>query len=282
MVELFGRTNVSVPDQWLSLRAPESEAEGSEMADVAVSSGSILDISPAPARWGHELRGKEARLMSFSGTEFERSVDETHAYDLTSAQLIETLSAIGRPEIEFFFLRLRRAVEEYQINGALGALATAKRDGLIGNIGLFVDGPALAVSGVWRFHDAFECVMVRRNPRFEADFQMVSALAAERRVGVVTCRPYNWGRRDLSIAWPVGDPFSSAGYLAWLRNQHPVLLGVRSRGEIEMAMDRTAAPVELGDDSLARYEDPGTWADCLSDGRPWVREAVAKVTHATV
>jgi len=172
-------------------------------------------------------------------------------------------------------------VEEFQINGALGALASAKQDGLVGHVGLYVEGPALAVSGVWRFHDAFECVMARRNPRFESDFRMIEALATERRVGLVSCQPFQWGR-GLSIAWLPGDPFRSSAYLASLREEHPVMLGVRSAAEIEFALEANASPQALPVDALAAFDDPATWRDCADDPRPWVRETVREAWHAPV
>lgn len=282
MVETFGRTNESVPSQWFRLRMPETEQEAEDLAHAAAQSGAILDLSPAPARWGHLLRRTDVRIAAFGSLEYESARDEHHAFDLTSAHLIQTLSAFGREQVDFLFLPVRRATEEFQINGALAALQTAKADGLILHVGLFAQGAALPVLTVWRFHDAFEAVLARRNPRFEADFAILAGLAKERRVGLVSCEPFDWGA-GLSIAWRQGPHWDAAGYLAWLKQHHPVLLSVRSADELFAATSRAeATPIKDAQAALSDYDNLAKWQALLDDPRPWVSDAARRASLAAI
>ena len=119
--------------------------------------------------------------MSRSRTDYILATDHDHAITLVQAHLIETLSAIGREKIDFYFLRVQRAAEEYQVSGVLEALEMARQEGHIGFVGLACDGPSLATLNLWQFHDAFDVVLIPDAVSFET----LAPLAAERRVGVV-------------------------------------------------------------------------------------------------
>ena len=136
------------------------------------------------------MRGAEDVLSVKSSAHYERATSQDHATDLMQAHLIEVLSCLGRPMIDFYFLRVRRVVEEYQINGALAALEFAKQEGHVKHIGIVADGPAIAVQGVWQFHDAFEVLLVK------PEDSSLANLAKERRVGVVTEVPFDIRERD--------------------------------------------------------------------------------------
>ncbi|MES1227687.1 MAG: hypothetical protein ABUL72_03395, partial [Armatimonadota bacterium] len=144
--------------------------------------------------------------MSMGGLDIERATEQSHATDLVQAHLIETLSAIGREYLDFYFLRIRRGLEEFQINGALEAIEMAKQEGHIRFIGLACDGPPLAALGVWQFHDAFEVVLTRDKDAYDT----LAPLARERRVGIVTCEK--------------------------LGPEHPLLRKVASPKEVQLAM----------------------------------------------
>lgn len=183
--ELLGRTNQAFPKVWLGLgtpAAPSGETWVQDLVQAAQAEKTVLDISSNPGLWGGQMRGIDALLMTQGGLEIERAPDETGATNLIQAHLIETLSAIGREWIDFYFLRVRRGLEEYQINGALQALSSAKEEGHIRYLGLSCDGPPLAVLGVWQFRDAFEVLFL---PGEDAVDQGLISLAQERRVGVV-------------------------------------------------------------------------------------------------
>lgn len=177
--EFLGRTNVAYPKTWAALSV--SSVSSPEDLVAAVRDLEIpLDISSQPALWGGFLRGGEDILSVKSSAHYERATSQDHATDLTQAHLIEVLSSVGRPMIDFYFLRVRRVVEEYQINGALAALEFAKQEGHIKHLGIYADGPIMAVQSVWQFHDAFEVVLLKT-----AD-QSLGGLASQRRVGIVT------------------------------------------------------------------------------------------------
>jgi hypothetical protein len=175
-IPIFGRTNAEFPSVWF------------EAADHAglrnATSPAVIDVSGNPARWGHEFGPTPHRLIAFGGRELETARDEQQAADFITAHLISTLSCMGGKPLDIFFLRVRRALEDHQITGALRALEEAKGEELIRFLGLSIEGPPLAVTATWRFHDAFEtlCIAEGTSP---ADLTMIRGIAAERRVGVV-------------------------------------------------------------------------------------------------
>lgn len=181
--ERLGRTNQTFPKVWLRLVASPEIGDLSSHIATASAQGTVLDISSSPALWGGQMRGTESLLMVKGGWEIERAPDEKTACDLVQAHLIQILSAIGREWIDFFFLQVRRGLEEFQITGALQALESARQEGHIKFLGLSAEGPGLAVQGVWQFHDAFEVVLLN-----EPDDGLVQ-LAQSRRVGIVTAYP---------------------------------------------------------------------------------------------
>lgn len=175
-IPIFGRTNAEFPCVWF------------EAADHAALLNSntpvVINISGNPARWGHVFGPTPHRLIAFGGRELETARDEQQAADFVTAHLISTLSCLGGRPLDLFFLRVRRALEDHQINGALRSLEEAKGEDLVRFLGLSIEGPPLAVTATWRFHDAFEAVCIAPNTS-PADTTMIRGIAAERRVGVV-------------------------------------------------------------------------------------------------
>lgn len=179
---VLGRTNVEYPKIWAALGV-SSESTPEELVNAVRDLKIPIDISSQPALWGGFLRGGEDVLVQRGTTHYERATSQDHATDLMQAHLIEVLSSIGREMVDFYFLRVRRAVEEFQINGVLAALEFAKQEGHIRHIGLLADGPSLAVQSVWQFHDAFEVVLLPEQD--EQELKALVGLAHDRRVGVV-------------------------------------------------------------------------------------------------
>lgn len=181
MKQVFGRTNIEVPDRWLRLL---SGADSGSLASAALETGLPLDVSSQPALWGGHLRREPAfestLVMVRSSTDFERSPDEDHVVHVLHAHLIEVLSSLGRQQLDFYFVRVRQRMPEYQINGVLQALEMAREDGLIRFNGLAVEAPALVVRSVWQGHDGFEAILVDEETAAE-----LQPLASERRVGVL-------------------------------------------------------------------------------------------------
>ena len=140
------------------------------------------------------MRGDDSLFLTQMSTSgYERANDDRHAGDLIQAHLIETLSSIGREWIDVYFLRVRRAVDEAQLSGALEAMELARQEGHIRYLGIVCDGSSLATLGMWQFHDAFDLLLVPRNHYDDEAYRTLAPLARERRVGVVTSRPLNWG-----------------------------------------------------------------------------------------
>ena len=187
--EFLGRTNTAYSKTWVALSV-SAQSTPEELVNAVRELAIPIDISSQPALWGGFLRGAEDVLSVKSSAHYERATSQDHATDLMQAHLIEVLSCLGRPMIDFYFLRVRRVVEEYQINGALAALEFAKQEGHVKHIGIVADGPAIAVQGVWQFHDAFEVLLVK------PEDSSLANLAKERRVGVVTEVPFDIRERD--------------------------------------------------------------------------------------
>ena len=75
----------------------------------------------------------------------------------------------------------REPWEEWQLNGALEALETAKQDGIVQHVGLACGDNDLAALAMWQFRDAFEMILVSSGQQFES----LEPLARERRAGVL-------------------------------------------------------------------------------------------------
>lgn len=217
------------------------------LVGAALETGAPIDISSHTALWGGKMRGTTATLLAVGNDDYERATDEGHACSLVQANLIEILSSIGRETIDIYYFRVRRMAEEFQISGALQALELAKQEGHIGHIGICCDGPSFGTLGAWQFHDAFETLLVPRNHYDSESYDTLSPLARERRVGIVTSRPLNWGGgtsfTDTEEHWRLrnltqsfyGQTLAQA-VIADLAKDHPVLVGVRSPAEIEQAV----------------------------------------------
>jgi hypothetical protein len=193
---------------WLRLGIPADAEDLDALVAAAQASGVPLDITRQPALWGGKMRGTESVILAASTLDYTRATDETHATHLVQAHLIELLSSLGREHLDFYFLRVREAAEEYQVSGALQAMELARQEGHLRFLGILSDGSPFATLGLWQFRDAFEVLLV---PGEDDDaYDMLSPMAVERRVGLVTI-----GRR---------------------RGDHPALLDVRSAAEVEAAL----------------------------------------------
>jgi hypothetical protein len=184
----FGRTNRQFPPVWLALHvpsAPSGNGAPSALMEYALASGVPIDIAAAPALFGSAVPpGSGATLIQNSSTDIERAVDSRHAGDLLQAHLVETLSAIGRPYIDFYFLRSRVAFEEAQISGVLEALESARQEGHVRFFGLRIENVAASI-GNWQFHDAFDVISVPDELE-EDERDMLRRMSLSRRTGYLT------------------------------------------------------------------------------------------------
>ncbi len=292
---LLGRTNQAFPSVWLSLSAALAESEPSDLGRLvgaALESGLPIDISSQAALWGGYLRGTDSTLAALSTTTFENATDEKNASDLVQAHLIETLSAIGREHLDFYFLRVRHAFEESQISGALQAVEMARQEGHIRFVGICCDGPAFATLGLWQFNDAFEVLLVPRNHYDTDAYDTLAPLARERRVGIVTSRPLNWGYglpfTSLPAHWRLRNLTQSfygltlaQAAIADLAEEHPVLVGVRSEAEVIKAAEAVSKPRPDGLRAMLQpfiesFEDEDQWAELLKSDKPVERAAAER------
>ena len=155
------------------------------MVSAAIESGAPLDISTQIGLWGGKMRGTEATIAVRGTYHHENAVSDKHASDLTQAHLIESLSSLGREYLDFYFLPVRRALEEYQIAGVLQAIELARAEGHIRFCGLWAEGQSLAALGLWQFNDAFEVVCAPYAVETKGIDPSLAGMAASRRVGVI-------------------------------------------------------------------------------------------------
>ncbi|MHB8636634.1 MAG: aldo-keto reductase family protein [Fimbriimonadaceae bacterium] len=180
---VFGRTNQVAPAIWYSLAVPSSPPELPRLVAAALATGSVVDVSAHPALFGGFMRGSDALLMGAGGAEIGVTADEDGAANVVHAHLIETLSALGRDWIDFYFLRIRSPLEEFQLSGALKALEWAKDEQHVKFMGVSAETDPAVVLRAWHFHDAFDALLL---PSGDSCYSSLKAMAADRRVGVVT------------------------------------------------------------------------------------------------
>ncbi len=282
MSTVFGRTNEPWPATWLGLMAPHDggEAARGRLAEAAVATGAPLDVTQGPSLWGPLLRGAENRTVAFGGRGIEAARDDSHAADLVSADLIGLLSSLGRPVLDLFFLRVRRAIEEYQLNGALMALESAREEGLVRHVGLSCEGPPLAALGLWQFHDAFVALALPRNPLRQEAFATLAPLAQQRRVGLVSFGALDWGVGLPFTVLEDGSERLVPDALEANRSDGCVLVGVRTPAEVEAALAQGRGDTDWSGLAL-RYRDPASWAHVAqNDPRVWVRQAARRAAGA--
>lgn len=173
---ILGRTNLECRGPWLR---PVAGPDPASLANAIHGSGvEAVDISTQPALWGGLLRAYRGWFLSCSSYDLERATTDRHAADLIEAHLIETLSAAGRPCIDFYCLRIRYRLQEFQLAGALEALESAREEGMVRFVGLAAEGPA--AMSAWQLHDAFEILLAEGE-----HLKALQPMARERRVGII-------------------------------------------------------------------------------------------------
>jgi hypothetical protein len=176
---LLGRTNRTFPPVWLSLAAPRG-VDPQTLVEAALRANTVLDVTTSPALWSKYIDGARPLLLVRAGDELETATGRGHALDLTQARIIQTLSSVGRPQLDFLCLEIKRNVEGYAVEGALQALEEARQDGHIKYVGLSCAGPAIATLNAWQPHDAFD-ILITPPQHLES----LQAVAGARRAGVV-------------------------------------------------------------------------------------------------
>jgi aryl-alcohol dehydrogenase-like predicted oxidoreductase len=233
--------------------------------------------------------------MTIGGDEIKNATSEKHAAELTEAHFIQSLCAIGRDYLDFYFLRIGSHLSEAQINGALRALSSAKDEGNLRFIGIAAETDPGVVLTLWQFHDAFEVALTPRNHRIREPFEMLEPFAQQRRVGLITSRPFNWGYGLPFVALPsvwrlrnltqsfYGLTLAQA-VLQDLAKNHPVLVGVRSAKEVQSALTACQTPAPAGIEAVLdlfkeAFDRDSDWAELAAHPAAHVREAVERRVH---
>ena len=89
----------------------------------------MLDITSSPVYFGERLRGSSFLLASEVGADLRHALTEAQAATFIEADILATLSALGRPQIDVLILRLSYDIEKPQLTGAMNALHFARQDG---------------------------------------------------------------------------------------------------------------------------------------------------------
>lgn len=178
MGEVLGRTNRVWADEWWRLVGFGELARVGE--ELRASPRPIL-AGGSPSIWSNELRGAGCDWLVTSSAGCETARNEEESAGIMMGEIVQAVSCSPDGNISIWFLSVDRPWEEYQINGALAALESAREERLVKHLGLHIAGSAMAVASLWRFHDAFEVVLCRPGLELEG----VVATARERRVGVV-------------------------------------------------------------------------------------------------
>jgi hypothetical protein len=187
---------------------PANEQEAQRLVEAAIRSGAPLYVSKQPGFWGSKLRGATCPLLVTSAFDIERAVDEKHALDLTQAHLIESMCCLGRETLDFYFLRVRAPLQEFQVSGALEALEDARQEGHVRHLGLWSDDDD-ATLAVWQVHDAFDLVCLDLGSSLDT-------MARNRRVGVL----FRGDRPDGSEEQPLLHPVSRASEIEGIMETH--------------------------------------------------------------
>jgi len=289
---LLGRTNREFPSVWLSLSPPDDNTQLDALIEAASESGAPIDITSQPALWGAKIRNPEATIMAIGSTAHEHATEEGHACDLVQAHLIEVLSCAGRETIDFYFLRVRKSLQEFQISGALQAMEIAIQEGHVRYLGICCDGESMATLGAWQFHDAFETLLVPRNHKNPEPYTTLKPLARERRVGIVTSRPLNWGYGlpffTLPELWRLPNLTQSfygltlaQAVIADLAEDNPVLVGVKTAEEVRQAVAAPTMKRPTGLESMLQpfleaFDSDEQWKELLASPVASHREAAKR------
>lgn len=199
MIESFGRTNQPAPKIWYRPSGELVRDQAvSQIAQSPISPNCVVDIHSDIILLGHAFSQTPARLMFIGGKEAWTAPDQRSAVDLMSGSILATLSAVRGKMIDFWFLDLDRAPEQYQLDGAIQALSEAKEDGLVGSICLRIKDNLYAGLSTWRFNDAFDVITTRGIAPH--DHAALIDLARERRVGVLLDASLDMGGDDNAIS----------------------------------------------------------------------------------
>lgn len=120
----------------------------------------VYDITTSPAYWGSRLGSDEDLIMVQGGRDVADAADQVSATNLIQAHLIEVMSAIGRPYLDYYFFQVRRELTPLQVQGAVSALKNAKEEGHIKCLGIALTGSTQSALEFWRANPIFDVALI--------------------------------------------------------------------------------------------------------------------------
>jgi len=207
------RFKEAYPAVWLRLLTPPRPDLAEGLARAARDTHTVLDISTQPALWGGNLWASDAAFMAIGNGQAGRATDENHAFDLTQAHILQTLSSIGRETIEFYFLPIAAGWSDFQVIGALQAVEFARQEGHIKYAGLAPGPDGRLAMGLWETRDTFDVVFAPTEEAADA----IRLLAGDRGVTIL-----------------------HSGRKPWAQPDDVTLLGIKSLHEIPFELGRSA------------------------------------------
>lgn len=140
------------PRIWLSLQLdgfPIDEQVASRLAEAARAADSVIDISSQPGFWGGWLRGSDVPVMAVGDPHIERAPSASHAAMFVESEVIQFLSAIGRPKLDFCFLKVSPDTSMAQLHGMIQAMNELTANGHVDHFGVDVRPRDAGVLGDW-------------------------------------------------------------------------------------------------------------------------------------
>jgi hypothetical protein len=150
-----------LPSTWIRLTTPPwDSAEVARFKDQKSQGHVVFDITTSPAYWGSMLGSHEDLVMIQGGPDVAHAADQMSAANLVQAHLIEAMSAIGRPYLDFYFFQIRQELAPDKSVGAVHALKNAQEEGHIRNLGLAADSPKPALD-FWQSNQIFDIALLK-------------------------------------------------------------------------------------------------------------------------
>jgi len=161
---------------------PSSCDDSASPRDFNTREAVVYDVTTSPAYWGSLLGSDEDLIMVQGGRDVADAADQLSATNLIQAHLIEVMSAIGRPYLDYYFFQIRRELTPQQVQGAVSALKSAKEEGHIRSLGIALTDTQPALE-FWRANPIFDVALL------ESSHSEVESFAKVLGVPIVTMHP---------------------------------------------------------------------------------------------
>lgn len=133
-------------------------------ADLLRGEAEAFDVSASSAYWGEMAKGRNLRLIARGGLATVHTATTASASDALAQDLIAAANCATDGPLHAFFWRIRHAPSYDQVEGALGALLSAKEDGLISLAGICIECGPTPVLSLWQQRHALDAVICAHEP----------------------------------------------------------------------------------------------------------------------